>query len=210
MKKIVSGLAFGLLFSISTNVYADIFTLDFEGIGNENPIGDFYNGGAGTDYGVTFSDNALAVVDEDAGGRGNFGGEPSPDTVMFFLTGDSARMTVDSGFDTGFSFWYSAVNYAGTVEVYDTNDTLLAGDVLPVTPSDGGDPNGPFSPFFQFGVSFDGIASYVFFGGVQNQVVFDNVTFGSATPGGSPVPIPSTVVLFGLGLAGITAFGRGK
>ncbi len=61
-----------------------ITVLDFEGLGDLMPIGNYYNGGAGPDYGVSFSQNALALIDRDAGGSGNTGGEPSPETVMFY------------------------------------------------------------------------------------------------------------------------------
>jgi hypothetical protein len=43
-------------------------------------------------------------------------------------------------------------------------------------------------------VAFSGIAKSIGFGGVANQIVFDDVTFGSATPGpgteGAPGPLP--------------------
>jgi hypothetical protein len=59
-------------------------TLTFEGLGNFEPVSQFYNGGTGgngsgpgTNYGISFSPNSLALIDSDAGGTGNFGGEPS-------------------------------------------------------------------------------------------------------------------------------------
>ncbi len=170
--------------------FSSLIVLDFEGIGDQQSVGDFYNGGEGTDYGVSFSDNTLAIIDQDSGGTGNFGGEPSPSTVMFFLTGSASTITVDGGFDTGFSFWYSAINQPGSVSVYDINDNLLTSLYLPTTYSNGGDPNGDFSPFVQIGVSFEGSASYVSFAGVQNQIGFDNITFGSSTAGGDPSLFP--------------------
>lgn len=173
---------------------AAIVVLDFEGVGNFAPVGNFYNGGAGTDYNIDFGSGALGIVDSDAGGGGNFGGEPSPDTVLFFLSG-SALMNVNDGFTTGFSFFYSAVNQPGFVNVYDgLNGTgnLLASINLPVTPSLGGDPNGDFSPFFPIGVTFAGTAMSVDFAGTADQIAFDNVTFGTEVAQGA-VPEPSTV-----------------
>jgi hypothetical protein len=100
------------------------YTLDFEGLQDNEPILQYYDGGygglgsgPGPDYGVTFGSDALALIDADAGGSGNFGGEPSPSTAMYFLTG-SAILNVPAGFNTGFSFSYTAINEPGTVVVY--------------------------------------------------------------------------------------------
>lgn len=83
--------------------------MDFEGVGNLNPVGTFYSG-----VGITFSSNALGIVDSDVmGGTGNFGGEPTEDTGIFFLTGASTIMNVPEGFTAGFSFWYSAISISG-------------------------------------------------------------------------------------------------
>ena len=99
--------------------------LNFEGLGNLDPILQFYNGGvsgdgySGINYGVYFSTNALGIIDSDDGGTGNIANEPSPITAMFFLEGDAAIMNVPAGFTTGFSFYYSANVSEGTVSVYD-------------------------------------------------------------------------------------------
>jgi hypothetical protein len=193
------------------------FTLTFEGLQNNEAIQNFYNGGtgslgsSGTNYGVFFSPDALALIDSDAGGTGNFGHEPSADTAMYFLT-NTAVLNVAAGFDTGFSFFYTAVFNPSAVNVYsglNKTGSLLATINLPITPQDGGDPNGNFSPFVPIGVLFAGVAQSIDFGGTANQVAFDNITFGSATPpsgNGSPVPEPSTYGLVGalvlIGIAG--------
>jgi len=168
-------------------------TLTFEGLANFEPVNQFYNGGTGgngsgpgTNYGISFSPSSLALIDSDAGGSGNIGGEPSPDTVLFF-TSSTAIMSVPAGFTTGFSFYYSAINNPASVTVYDgpnATGNVLATIALPTTPSNGApDPTGSFSPFVPIGVAFSGTARSVDFGGSANQVAFDNITIGSSTPG---------------------------
>jgi hypothetical protein len=186
--------------------------LTFEGIGDLQPVGDYYNGGAGGDLGITMSANSLAIVDGDAGGSGNFGGEPSPSTVLFFLQGQAAIMNVLNGFDTGFSFFYSAINTPGSLQVFDGLDgtgSLLASLDLPLTPFSGApDPSGQYSPFVPIGVAFDGIARSIAFAGVGDRIAFDDVTFGSVTPGPQAVPLPGSLILLAAGGLGVAAVRR--
>jgi hypothetical protein len=199
--------------------------LTFEGLGDQEAVNEFYNGGTGgngsgpgQNYGVEFSDNSLSIIDQDAGGSGNFGGEPSPSTILFFLSGKAATMNVAAGFTTGFSFYYSAINNPGTIRVYDglnATGNVLATLDLPTTPAGGApDPTGDFSPLVPIGVTFSGTAHSIDFGGTVNQVGFDNITIGSGTPGGgggggppaaavsmptlSPAMLAALVVLLGL------------
>jgi len=187
--------------------------LDFEGLGNDVPIGNYYNGGAGPNYGVYFSSNTLALIDGDAGGSGNFANEPSPSTVMFFLTGASAIMDVPAGFTTGFSFYYTSSGPV-TLYVYDGLDgtgNLLASQAFPTNYMNDnctGDPNGAFCHWDVVGVTFSGTAKSVSFSGAENQCGFDNVTFGSSTPGPGPNPIP-TLSQWGLIIFGIILLGFG-
>ena len=198
---------------------ADVVSLTFEGINPTYPTTDFafvqnfYNGGtssagtSGTNFGVGFSDNALAVCSNTSGvfctngSRGGLGDPASQQTALFFLAGSAAVMDVAAGFDTGFSFFYTAINQAGSVSVFsglNGTGSILATLALPVTPSECAPEFGAaFCPFFPIGVSFSGTAHSVAFAGVANQVAFDDVTFGSVTPG---LPVPGPIV--GAGLAG--------
>ena len=190
--------------------------LTFEGLADGESVLNFYDGGQGgggsgpgANYGITFADNALVFIDADAGGTGNFGGEPSPSTVMSFLQGSAATMNVPAGFSTGFSFFYSSPFQTGSVVVYDglnATGNVLATLNLPLTPNNGApDPTGVYSPLVPFGVTFTGVAHSVDFGGSANSVGFDNITLGSGTPGGGggtnrsiPAPTLSTWALAAL------------
>ena len=200
-------LATAVMVVSATASQAAVVSLDFEGVGDLAEVGNFYNGGAGTNYGIDFSQGSLGLVDEDAGGSGNIGNEPSPDTVLFFLNTNSAIMNVAAGFTTGFSFFYASVNFVGSVNVFDGlngTGTLLATLVLPITGFGSGDPTGDFSNWAAIGVLFAGTARSVDFGGTANQIVYDDVTFGTNVPGPSPIPVPASLPLLA---AALGAFG---
>lgn len=185
---------------------AAVITLDFEGIGDQAEVGDYYYDA----YGVRFSTGSLAIVDQDAGGGGNFANEPSPDTILFFLSTGSATLNAENGFTTGFSFYYATHSFPGTVTVYsglDKTGSVLATLDLPALGFGTGDPNGgDYGIWAPIGVTFAGTAYSIDFAGTANFIGFDNITFGSEipTPPVPAVPLPAAapLALAGLGLLG--------
>jgi hypothetical protein len=218
---------------VSGSACAAVIDLTFEGINvnqdsipNGGPyafIQNFYNGGtsdvgtSGPNFGIGFSSNAQAICLNTTSvvcsntSRGGLGDPASQRGGLFFLSGSQTFMNVPAGFDTGFSFNYSAVNTPGSVSVFsglDGTGTLLATLAIPTTPS--GACVGfaaPFCPFVANGIAFAGTAMSVSFAGVANQVVFDDVTFGSTTPGGGAVPLPAAFPLFATGLGALGFLG---
>ena len=203
---------------------AAVVSLNFEGVNATYPSGSaqvlgFYDGGmssdgtSGTNYGISFSDNALAIcLNSTTVGCSNTsrgGLAPGSDKGgLFFLSGAETFMNVAAGFDTGFSFNYVSTSFAGAVNVYDgLNGTGNILAVLNLLPNAGSCPgySASFCPFSAQGVAFAGTAFSVGFAGVANQIVFDDVTFGSVTPG---VPEPETYALMLAGLATVAAITR--
>lgn len=204
-------LGLSLLLGAAGSAMADTVVLKFENIipaGSQSaPIGNFYDGGGGAanNFGITFSSNALAVCLNTPGNicsnasRGGLGDPTSQNGGLFFLEGSQTFMNDPAGFTTGFSLFYSAVNNPGSLSVYsglNGTGTLLATLNLPLTASNCSSTYGAsFCPFAPIGVTFAGTAESISFAGVANQIAFDDVTFGSATPGVPTIPEPSTLVL---------------
>jgi hypothetical protein len=228
-----TGLKLALLavaaFAVTTTLAkADVVDLTFEGIapypnGSDVLIEDYYNGGtssigtSGPNLGISFPDNALLICLNTPGvqcsntSRGGLGDPNSQLGGLFFLTGTSTFLNDPAGFNTGFSFNYSAANDPGSIQVYSgVNGTgsLLANLVLPTTLSACPGYNSGFCPFDPIGVTFAGTAESINFGGDANQIVFDDVTFGSATVGGGVAPEPSYFVLLGAAVAGLAFLRR--
>lgn len=195
LSRVAGILAAGLL---CTGAAHASVVLTFEGLGDESPIGNWYNGGGGGNLGITFGPDSLAIIEASAGGTGNFSNPPSGVTVAFFLSGPGDVMDVPAGFNTGFSFFYAdQVGFTGSVTVWsglDGTGTELASLSLPSTPD-------PYNVWVPIGVSFSGKAESAVFGGSANYIGFDNITLGSATPGG--VPEPATWAMMVLGFSGL-------
>lgn len=204
--------------SVAAPASASVFMLDFEGIPGYFPaIGNFYNGGGGTNYGVSFGPSAQAWHRSEFPGL--WSNEPSPSGALVFggnLNLDDAYLNYEAGFTTGFSFFYTSFG-TSAVTVYDgLNGTgnVLATMNLNSQFDSGCAPAGTFCNWTNAGLSFAGTALSVRFdpnGSNGNLQGFDNVTFGSAvaleSPSVAPVPEPETyaLMLTGLGLMGFMA-----
>ena len=163
MKTVRNLLALAVLGSTMCAAQAAPITLTFEGVSDLASINGFYNGGtdsqgkSGTNYGVQFGSNSLAVHEDNP--QANFSGEPTPNTVMFFLSG-SAVLNYEPGFDTGFSFYYSTVTYTSKVFVYsglNKTGTLLGTIDLPAL-GYGPDPANDYSNWKVAYLAFSGVA----------------------------------------------------
>jgi hypothetical protein len=203
-----------LVIAGASSAKAQVIQLTFEGLGDNEVIGNYYNGGAGGNLGVTFGTTALGLITRDAGGTGNFQGQPSGVTIMYFPSAENAFMNVAGGFDTGFSLFYTAINQGGSVSIYDGFDgtgNLLGTVMLPTTPSEPGTPGCPstlpFCPFQAVSLAFSGVGKSAVFGGSANQIGFDNVTFGSTNPV-TATPEPASLALLATGLAGVVVVRR--
>lgn len=174
--------------------------LDFENIGDLIEIRDFYDGGAasngniGPDYNVTFAPNALAIVDADAGGSGNFANEPSPDSTMFWLSDVDAHMNYAPGFKR-FEVYYNTISLAGSLSFWTgVNGTgTQVGSTLNLPPTGsgcGGDPSGAFSCWEKVEIDLPADAFSVTFSGTANQIGFDNLGFDLQSTSQVPTPLP--------------------
>lgn len=180
--------------------------LDFEGIGNSVSIDNFYNGGAagngviGPNYGVTFTSSALALIDSDSGGSGNFANEPSPDSVMIWLNDLDTHMNYAPGF-TQFSAFYSAAVFPGNLSFwsgFDGTGTQVGTTLdLPLLGTNcGGDPNGFNNCWKKVAAVLPDHAHSVTFGGSSNYIGFDNVSFNP-----QDIEVPTPLPMFGAAAA---------
>ena len=207
--------------------------LNFEGIAATYPssnypfVQGFYNGGTSSDgttgvnYGVEFSPNALAICLNSLvavcsnTSRGGLGNPLSQRGGLFFLDGAQTFMNRSAGFTVGFSFLYAAINSGGSFSVFsgiNGTGSLLGTTVLGTTTSNCVGYSAGFCPFVAGSLGFAGTGRSVVFAGVANQIVFDDVTFGSVIPDSPPpntnAPEPASIALVAAGLAAVGAAAR--
>jgi hypothetical protein len=202
--------------AVGTSAKAQVLT--FSGFqAPDEEILNYYDGGLagsgtgpGPNYGVVFGVDALALPN---GSGSNVSNEPLGSTgSMIFLSGAGDVMDVASGFTTGFSFFYAAPGYSGSVEVFsglDGTGTDLAD--LNLTTNGGYCGTLNYSCWTAIGVNFSGTAESVLFSGTANYIAFSDVTLGNSAPGqpsGGAAPEPSTFLMVGSGLAGLSGMIR--
>ena len=218
----LAGICGVLLFAgICWTQTSSVVTLTFEGLQDGEYINNYYNGGyglladpftglptstngsgPGPNYGITFGSDSLALITINAGGSGNFSGNPSGNTVAFFLTGPGVVMNASKGFSNGFSFYYAASS-PGSVTVYDGfNGTgnILATLSLSANVTSTNCPvvndSITYCNWQQIGVQFTGTARSVNFSGAANFIGFDNITLGTNVAT-APLVITTTSLLPG-------------
>lgn len=168
--------------SSSLGAAGDCTIIDFEGLTDSSPIGVI----AGP-VDVTFGPSWLALVDQDAGGNGNFANEPSADTVAFFLT-NSDPIDFSEGVNfVEITYVASALSVPVVFTAYDGpsgtgNVVGMAMGTTIGTDLDGaactGDPTGNFCLWDTISISAttSSIQSVTIFG-IANQFAFDNMVF---------------------------------
>ncbi len=209
----------------TTSAMAAVEVLNFAGLDGahqEQPL-EYYNGGLGglgsgpgPNYGISFGADTIVCSDINHGGCNTdmIPGGPGAN-ILYFLSGPGDVMNVSGGFDTGFSFFYSAIGFTGTVTVYsglDSTGSVLATLNLGLTPIAGPGCAAQYCPFSAAGVTFAGLAHSVNFSGTADYIAFADITLGSPDAGGSPIPEPANVALMlaGLGLLGVAGRRRGR
>ena len=192
--------------------------LTFSGLRDGEQVLNFYNGGTGSlgsfffNYGVAFAPGAVALVDSDVGGTGNFANAPSPFTVLFSTTG-TLSFNVSSGFVEALTFFYATYGNGapGSVSILsglNGSGTQLGSATLnalnQICP---GDPQGGFYGCWQsVTIPFSGTARSAVF--TLPILVFGVDSIGLTLPlienaNATAIPEPASFALSGGALLGV-------
>ena len=181
------------------------FIMTFQGLGDLQPVGNFYN----ANYGVTFSSNFISLLSDLNGGSGNFSQTPLGTPAIFIngITGSPATgiMNVGPGFSNGINFFFTAGFTGGQTETVtiwsgaNGTGTVLA--TLTLGNNDGSCTSPAYCVWSNAGVSFSGTAHSVTFSGPADELGVTDITLGRST---TAIPEPSSIYLLGTGIAGVS------
>lgn len=208
--RLIKTLAVGAMSALSAACFAGP-TLDFEGIGDLQDVGDFYKAA----HGISFSAEAFSIVSRVAGGSGLFKNTPSPHTAVgiFGSNGNQASfvLNISGGFENAFALSFLTRGTAfGDVRIYDQLDgqgqELTASPLAlnTISQTDCTDPVlGPVAcEWRQVSTSFQGKAYSVRVTGTDRLLFVDDLSLdGGTTPTPVPEPGAMALVLAGFGAA---------
>ena len=178
----------GATASIAETATAVCVVLDFEGVGDNVPVGTIGD--------VSFSANGLGLVDSDAGGTGNFANEPSPDTIMYDPVGNVITATLANPVNE--ISWNYATNSPGEIRVFGAGNVLLSTIPLPAIPQvDPGDPTGSAFGTWDSGIHTEvgNVITSVEYDGGANVMAWDDLDYCEFTVGGSTMSIDTTALI---------------
>jgi hypothetical protein len=192
--------------------------LGFGGLGNLQPVGNFYNGGGlatTPNYGVIFSTNFVGLISAEVGGSGNYvptinaPGQSIGIAAAIFITGPmgsmaTGMMNVTQGFASGLNFYFTAGFTGGQAETVtiwsgvNGTGTVLA--TINLGNNNGGCTQPAYCTWSDVGMTFSGTAHSVTFSGPADELGIAEITVGSST---TAIPEPSSLFLVGSGIAAI-------